>query len=55
MMYNLRTTEALTIENSPQTDIRSKTEVNPDPSSGLTQQKSNLKIENKSHISLGSI
>ena len=55
MKYNLRTKEALTIENSPQTDICSEIEVNPNPSSGLTQQMSNLTIENKFHISPGSI
>ena len=45
----------MTIENSPRTDICSETEVNPDPSSGLTQQMSNHTIENKFHISPGSI
>ena len=55
MKYNLRTKEALTIENSPQTVICSGIEVNPNPSSGLTQQMSNLTIENRFHISTGSI
>ena len=55
MKYNLRAKEALTIENSPKTDICSESEVNPNPSSGLTQQMSNLTIENKFHISPGSI
>ena len=36
MKYNLRATEALTNENSPKTDICSEIEVNPNPSSGLT-------------------
>ena len=45
MNNNLRTKEALTIENSPQTDICSETEVNPKPSSSLTQQMPNLTIE----------
>ena len=55
MKYNLRTKDALTIENSPQTDICSETELNPNPSSGLIQQILNLTIENKFHISPGSI
>ena len=55
MKYNLRAKEALTIENSPKTDICSENEVNPNPNSGLTQQMSNLTIENKFHISPGSI
>ena len=55
MKYNLRAKEALTIENSPKTDIRSENEVNPISSSGLTQPMSNLTIENKFHISPGSI
>ena len=55
MKYNLRAKEVLTIENSPKTDICSESEVNPNPSSGLTQQMSNLTIENKFHISPGSI
>ena len=45
----------MTIENSPETDVCSESEVNPNPSSGLTQQMSNLTIENKFHISPGSI
>ena len=45
----------MTIENSPKTDIRSENEVNPIPSSGLTQTMSNLTIEYKFHISPGSI
>ena len=53
--YNLRTKEALTIENPPQTDICSEIEVNLNPSSGLTQQMSTLTLENKFHISPGSI
>ena len=55
MKYNLRTKEPLTIENSPQTDICSETEINPNPSTGLTQQVFNLTVENKFHISPGSI
>ena len=54
MKYNLRTKEALTIENSPQTDICFETEVNPNPNSGLSQQMSNLTIENKFRLSHGS-
>ena len=53
MEYNLRAKEALTIENSTKTDICSESEVNPNPSSGLTQQMSNLTIENKFHLSPG--
>ena len=46
----------MTIENSPQTSyICSETEVNPNPSSGLTQQMSILTIENRFHISPGFI
>ena len=55
MKYNLRAKEALTIENSSKTDICSEREVNTNPSSGLTHQMSNFTIENKFHISLGSI
>ena len=55
MKKNLRAKEALTIENSPETDVCSESEVNPNPSSGLDQQMSNLTIENKFHISPGSI
>ena len=55
MKYNFRTKEALTIENPPRKDICFETEVNPNPSSGLTQQMSNLTIENKFHISPGFI
>ena len=45
----------MTVENSPQKiDICSETEVNPNPSSGLTQQMSNL-TKNKLQISPGSI
>ena len=55
MKYTLRTKEALTIENSPQTDICSKIEINPNLSSGLTQQMSNLTIEKEFHISPSSI
>ena len=55
MKYNLRAKEALTIENSPKTDICSENEINPNPSSGSTQQMSNLTIENKFHFSAGSI
>ena len=54
MKYNLRAKEALTIEKSPKTDICSESEVNPNPSSALTQQMSNLTIENKFHSSPGS-
>ena len=55
MKCNLKTNEALTNENSSQTDICSETESNPNPSSGLTQQMSRLRKENKFHISPGSI
>ena len=55
MKYNLRAKEALTIENSPKTDFCSENEVNPNTSSVLTQEMSNLTKENKFHISLGSI
>ena len=55
MKSDLRTKEALRIENSSQRDICSETEVNPIPSSGLTQQMSNLIIENRFHNTPGSI
>ena len=54
MKYNLRAKEALTIENSPEKDICSESEVNPNPCSGLTQQMSNLTKEINFHISPGS-
>ena len=54
MKYNLIAKEALTIENLPKTDICSENEVNTYPSSGLTQQMSNLTIEKRFHISPGS-